>query len=416
MKTRTSTIRSGVRKPKPRRQSSATLGLPTVDPQPLAPQGGWSLGLVVVACATLSLLSGGTVVAAQQSATFDVPATVLAVDVTAEVLGGVPQSSSGLGAGLGSGSGPIAAASAGGPTRVLTVAGTSGVVARPVGHRTPKSRFYLLSLEVNAVFQQPHQFEAVTYEIMPLSRRGQIVDYSPRTQTTTDWSGEIVEESTQQQNYSLGANLQAGHPVYGTAALQASANGNHNRISRQAWKAPLTTSVTSGLSQRGRGVFFRLTPNRDALIEGGQVLQMVLEVPATWRGDLLQVHCAARGPEGLVERSFLTAVAVAGDDEAQAVAERFAAADYATDQLLRRLQVQRRPTHLLAEIEASLSRRGPSPAGLDPQRVRQSLMAAMAPEQVAHFEQLPRSVQTAVEGLLLQKREQVALAYPPLNP
>lgn len=410
MKTRTSTIRSGVRKPKPRRQSSATLGLPTVDPQPLAPQGGWSLGLVVVAWATLSILSADRVVAAQQSATFDVPATVLAVDVTAEVLGGAPQSSSG------SGSGPVAAASSGGSTRVLTVAGTSSVLTRSVGHRTPTSRFYLLSLEVNAVFQEPQQFEAVTYEIMPLSRRGQIVDYSPRTQTTTDWSGEIVEESTQQQNYSMGANLQAGHPVYGTAALQASANGNHNRISRQAWKAPLTTSVTSGLSQRGRGVFFRLTPNRDALIEGGQVLQMVLEVPATWRGDLLQVHCAARGPEGLVQRSFLTAVAVSGDDEAQAVAERFAAADYTTDQLLRRLQVQRRPTHLLAEIEASLSRRGPTPAGLDPQRVRQSLMAAMAPEQVAHFEQLPRSVQTAVEGLLSRKREQVALAYPPLNP
>lgn len=413
MKTRTSTIRSGVRKPKPRRQSSATLGLPTVDPQPLAPQGGWRVALVLVAFPTLSALFAGTVVA-QQSATFDVPATVLAVDVTAEALGGEQQATPGPGAGPGAG--PMAAASAGGSTRVLTVAGTSGVLARPVGHRTPTSRFYLLALEVNAVFQQPQQFEAVTYEIMPLSRRGQIVDYSPRTQTTTDWSGEIVEESTQQQNYSMGANLQAGHPVYGTAALQASANGNHNRVSRQAWKAPLTTSVTSGLSQRGRGVFFRLTPNRDALIEGGQVLQMVLEVPATWRGDLLQVHCAARGPEGLVQRSFLTAVAVAGDDEAQAVAERFAAADYTTDQLLRRLQVQRRPTHLLAEIEASLSRRGPTPAGLDPTRVRQSLIAAAAPEQVAHFEQLPRSVQTAVEGLLSRKREQVALAYPPLNP
>jgi hypothetical protein len=334
---------------------------------------------------------------AQSPATFDVPATVWAVDVTDEVLA------------RGASAVPV-----GGAT--LTTASNAGLVARPIAHRVSSSRFYLLALEVNAVFQLPQQFDVVTYEIMPLSRRGLIVDYSPRTRTTTDWSGEIVEEATQQQQYTLGANLQAGHPVYGTANLQAAANGNHNRISRQAWKAPLTTAVTSGLSQRGRGVFFRLTPNRDALIEGGQVLQLVIEVPSTWRGDLLQVHCAARGADGLMERNFLAAVAVAGDEDAQAVAERFAEADFTADQMLRRLQVHRRPTHLLAELEASLfARREAANEVLDPQRVRQSLLAAMTPEQVAHFQQLPPSVQNAVEALLARKREQLALAHTQLT-
>jgi len=402
MKTRTSSIRSGIRKPKPRRQSFATLGVPNLDPQPLASQGGWRKVLVLAVLSALSTWSAAAV--AQQSATFDVPAVVLAVDVTAAVLGGEPRSTTGH------------VASVAGTNRVLTVAGPTGVLAQPVVHRSPTSRFYLLAMEVNAVFQQPQQFQAVTYEVMPLSRRGSIVDYAPRTQTTTDWVGEIVEESADQQAYVLGANLQAGHPGYGTAALQASATGNHNRVSRQAWKAPLTTSVTSGLSQRGRGVFFRFTPNRDALIEGGQFLQMVVEVPSNWRGDLLQVHCAAVGPEGVTERSFLTAVAVAGDEEAVAMAERFAAADDAADQLLRRVQVHRRPTHLLAELEASLTRRAPAPEGLDLQRVRRSLLAAMDPEQVAQFQQLPGSVQTAVATLLVRKREQLSLAKPQPTP
>lgn len=403
MKTRQSSTRQGVRKPKPRRQAAVTLGLPTRDPQLLEPPSGGRPGQGSLVALIIGVVLGLVVVApssvvAQAPATFDVPATVWAVDVTEEVVaGGAPAA-------------PVGGA-------MLTTASRSGVAARPIAHRVPATRFYLLTLEVNAVFQTPQQFDVVTYEIMPLSRRGLIVDYAPRTQTTTDWSGEIVEEATQQQQYTMGANLQAGHPVYGTATLQAAANGNHNRISRQAWKAPLTTAVTSGLSQRGRGVFFRLTPNRDALIEGGQVLQLVVEVPSTWRGDVLQVHCAARGTEGLLERNFLAAVAVAGDEDAQAVAERFAAADYSADQLLRRLQVQRRPTHLLAELEASLfSRRETPTEALDPQRVRQSLVAALTPDQVAHFQQLPPSVQTAIETLLARKRDQLALAHSQLTP
>ncbi|MDP1564006.1 MAG: hypothetical protein Q8M16_21705 [Pirellulaceae bacterium] len=369
-------IRSGVRKPKPRRNHS--VANPRLD---LCPQLGTRFALLffsVWICQPSALF-------AQSGVAFDVPAlvAVIPVDSTHETNS--------------------------------TAASPHRLSVQTVSQGRRNTCRYLVSLDVNAVFSEPQQFQSVMYEITPMSRIGQVIDYAPQTQATSDWAGEISSESVANKNFLLNTNLNASLPGYGTAGFLLNSTNSENTISRQSFKAPLTAVVTSGLSQRGRGVFFRFTTSRESIIEGGQKLQFVLEVPQTWRGDLLHIHCVARNVERTTHRDFLTAVTILGDETTQSMAERFAAADYETDQLLRRLNISQRPTNVLSELEQAFSRRSSSGDQIDLQRVRQSLMSANSLKQIPQYPQLPQRLRTSIDNYLDTKLGMLQLSSPMTN-
>ena len=365
-------VRSGVRKPKPRRN------MLLANPRPVFyPQLGTRFALLILAAFAFHT----PVILAQTGVAFDVPATAFGVPMDA----------------------PPSAAGPAADGRLL-VQGVSQ-------SRRTTSRI-LVELDVNAVFAEPQQFQSVMFEVMPLGRQGLVVDYAPQTQATSDWSGEISSESVANKNMVLNANLNAAVPGYGTAGFLFNSTNTENTISRQSLKAPLTVVVTSGLSQRGRGAFFRFTTSRESIIEGGQKLQIVLEVPQSWRGDLMQVHCVARNKDQTIHRDFLTAVSILGDGAAQQTAESFAVADYQVDQWLRRLHITQRPKSVLEEFEQTLSRRSTNAEAIDLQRVRQSLLSATATGQVPHYNQLPQRLQTTIDEYLQTKNAMLELARP----
>lgn len=351
-------IRSGVRKPKPRRNATVANSRPV-----LCPQLGTRFAILVLG----SIVWPITSILAQSGVAFDVPATALVRPLDVSQQASVNSGTNGL-------------------LAVHTVSG---------GSRT--SRQYLVTLDVNAIFSEPQQFQSVMYEIMPLGRNGQVIDYAPQTQATSDWAGEISSESVANKNFDFNANLNAGLPGYGTAGFLLNSTNSENTVSRQSFKAPLTAVVTSGLSQRGRGVFFRFTTSRESIIEGGQKLQFIWEVPQTWRGDLLHVHCVARNAEQTIQRDFLTAVTILGDETTQALAENFAAADYDTDQILRRINISQRPTTVLSELEHALSRRSSDAEPIDLQKVRRALLTANSRQQIPHYQQLPQRLRISID-------------------
>lgn len=371
-------IRSGVRKPKPRRSRSAAN--PRLE---ICPQLGTRFALLFFSL-TIGVTNGSF---AQNGVAFDVPATVFAVPYFVQQQAQSSEANSHL------------------------------VAVQTVSQNVRTTRRFLVSLEVNAVFSELQQFHSVMYEIMPISRKGQVSDYAPQSQTTSDWAGEISSESVQNKNFVLNSNLSAGLPGYGTAGFLLNSTNHENTVSRQSLKAPLTAVVTSGLSQRGRGVFFRFTNSRETIIEGGQKLQFVLDVPPTWQGDLLRIHCVARNAEQTVHRDFLTAVTIQGDNVTQEMADRFAAADFDTDQWLRRLHVTQRPNHVLAELEQAFSRRSTNAEPTDLSRVRQSLLTAASAVEVPQFRQLPQRLQKSIDEFLQAKQAMLLLSQSsPINP
>jgi hypothetical protein len=371
---RTSSIRGGIRKPKPRRHAGGGFCRRW---SPVA--CGHILGYLVIGClGPLGILS------ANDGVSFNVPATVQCLPLRDAELPAAPA--------------PAAISASHLPS------------VRLASHRTQETRFVLLALDVTVIFAEPGRYDSVMFEVVPLSRRAAVVDYAPRTQATSDWVGEIMQESVQNRNQNLDSNWSLGLPGYGQGGLQFNRLNSENTVSRQSLKAPVTAVVTSGISQRGRGVFFRYHTTRESIIEGGQQLQLVLEVPSDWRGDLLHVHCLAQGAEDRVQRSYLSALTIAGEAETRVLAEQFAAADHRTEQVLARWQVTQRPTGFWADVERKLAGR-PSPASAtDAVRVRRSLVAATSVEQVAGFTELPATLQTEIRRYLERKRALLSLA------
>lgn len=364
-------IRSGVRKPKPRRNAPAANSRPVI-----FPQLGTRFALLIFGFWSCASSTG----MAQSGVAFDVPAAVACVPV--EV---VP------------------------PNQVAT--NSTGLLAvQTVSQASQNTNCYLVSLDVNAVFSEPQQFQTVMFEIMPLGRNAQIVDYAPQTQATSDWAGEISSESVATKNMAFNANLNASVPGYGSGGFLLNSTSNENTVSRQSFKAPLTAVVTSGLSQRGRGVFFRFTTSRESIIEGGQKLQFIIEVPSTWRGDLCHVHCVARGLEQTIHRDFLTAVTILGDEAAHSLAENFASADYETDQVIRRTHIAQRPTSVFSELEQAISRRTSTSEIVDLHQVRQSLLSVNSVQHVPQYQQLPQRLQKSINNYLYAKHAMLELA------
>lgn len=364
-------IRSGVHKPKPRRNALSA------NPRPvLFSQLGTRFAFLILG---LCFRTNDTAMA-QSGVAFDVPATVVCVPVEVAPPNHVATNSKGL------------------------------LAVQTVSQATKNTDCYLVTLNVNAVFSEPQQFQSVMFEIMPLGRNAQIVDYAPQTQATSDWAGEISSESVATKNMEFNANLNAGVPGYGSGGFLLNSTNNENTVSRQSFKAPLTAVVTSGLSQRGRGVFFRFTTSRESIIEGGQKLQFIVEVPSTWRGDLCHVHCVARSLDQTIHRDFLTAVTILGDEATQSLAEAFASADYETDQVIRRTHIAQRPTSVFSELEQALSRRTSTPETVDLPRVRQSLLSVNSIQQVPQYQQLPQRLQNSIANYLLAKQAMLELA------
>ncbi len=367
-------VRSGPRKPKPRRTGGSS--------------AVFFFSAPVWVCWLSQMLLAAAV--AQDGVAFNVPATVQCEPLEMVALAAEPTQTQGR---------PSAA-----PSNVQ-LAGY-----RRITDAQPSLRYYLISLEVMVVFSEVEKFDTVICEVMPLSRRGRVVDYYPKTQLNSDFAGEISSESIRSRNLGLNSNLNAGWPGVGNAAFQLNGHHQENSVQREVLKAPMIAVVTSGISQRGRGAFFRFNAARESVIEGGQRLDLIIEAPSTWQGDLLQIHCLARGPKDSVQQSYLTAVTVLGDERNFALAEKFAAADHRTEQLLARIQVAKRPAFSLEEIESTLMGRRAREEPTRVQRIRHSLQGATTAQQVFEFEKLSPVLQESINDLLHYKRAVLKLA------
>ena len=260
----------------------------------------------------------------------------------------------------------------------------------------PGSRSYLLAIDSTVVFSNPDQFETVLFEIMPLSRSWQVRDYAPRSMSTSNFDGPISEELKEDKSGGMVGDLTGGIPGYADLTLHMDGGKKINSMTRHQRKAPQTQVVTSGLTQRGGGVFFKFNRANDFTIEGGHRLELVLEVPAGWRGDMVQVHCRGIDREGNMEvHNFLMAVTIFGDNDALALARDFAQADRLVQNYLSRWQVNRRPSGFLHDLESAL-RRDKEPKLPNAEELQSLLLRVRNTDQIPLFQELPKGMQTAL--------------------
>jgi hypothetical protein len=155
-------------------------------------------------------------------------------------------------------------------------------------------------------------------------------DWLPRTELKTEFAKPI--QVNKERLAKVGITLSAHY------AVTASGDATGQIKSGVAYEMlpPQEIVLASGTMSHGHGVFFKLRPCTQTTLEGMKSFSVIFAVPQGWRGGWLRLRCQAVGlNRGLLRpldrevdsgrAAFCVALYVAGDGEAEALADRVAA-------------------------------------------------------------------------------------------
>ena len=181
------------------------------------------------------------------------------------------------------------------------------------------------------------------YDIQWEQARYPLIEFGPRTRTTSIVEGTIQVKKQAERKLKLGLALNGIDPpgLAGTANVEA---GVSNSESNQYQEIPQQDIlVASGTTDRGTGVFFRFHRSRQETLEGSRTLNVSFRVPREWKAGLLQVKCRASGERKIagiwkepieIVRSFTLPVYLADRAEARARAVEYVRAETGFRQLV----------------------------------------------------------------------------------
>lgn len=142
--------------------------------------------------------------------------------------------------------------------------------------------------------------DQLVIDVRPQGGRATVVDYAPRTELASGYSGGIEVVQSEEQNRLLTLSLQSQYPGVGSGGLTGT-NGDKNTESLTYQRvAPLHVVAASGTRQRGRAVYFKFRATEQQILEGERPLSLTLRVPADWRSEMIEVAVVADSlPNGL---------------------------------------------------------------------------------------------------------------------
>jgi len=240
-----------------------------------------------------------------------------------------------------------------------------------------------------------------------------IADYSPRTKLASDYNGGITIEKKQEDSKGVGLAVTGGWSA-AAATGRGDACTKNTLTTKYELVAPMESVTASGTIQDGYGVYFKVRRSKQDTLEGAKEYQVIFRVPQQWRGDILLVHCEARGIQhGIVHQldeevrcgfnQFPIALYLAGDEQAKRIAEQFAASNHRlrSTATLSQDEIKRRsyPT-VLHELGGLLELAEP--------KIPPSWLEQMLSDGAPGYEfenRLPAQVRSAASDYLTAKRE-----------
>jgi len=195
----------------------------------------------------------------------------------------------------------------------------------------PGDKLIEVVFEISALVQSGLERDVVhfLYTIESPEQRLRVADYLPRTELGTSIVGPLVVEKKEGDTVTLGASANGKYEGYVSGNITAArSNASEERV-RYEKLPPKSLLAASGTIRRGHGVYFKLKPSEQSSLEGSRQFVLTLQVPRTWRADVMTVRCQAivrqSGPLAALDpvvisggREFLVGASMAGDSEAAA--------------------------------------------------------------------------------------------------
>ncbi|MEM9367453.1 MAG: hypothetical protein AAGD07_15790 [Planctomycetota bacterium] len=215
----------------------------------------------------------------------------------------------------------------------------------------PTTECITLAMDVS-VFLPGQAADCVDHLIVrciPRDTRWQVLDYTPKTETTSDFAAPIEHKQLEESTKSGGVSADLSYAQLASGHLGAEQGDKQSATVTFQRHAPVQAHITSGTFQRRSGVYFKLRRSAQHILEGERRFDLVYSIPAGMRGGLIDVQVLAiglgssRSPwdgmsliadksgrgrhTSLHEDHFVVAVAKADDAEAQRLASQLAATE-----------------------------------------------------------------------------------------
>lgn len=279
------------------------------------------------------------------------------------------------------------------------------------------------------------RIEQLLVEIIPRGGSAIITDYAPRTELGSDYESGIEVEDAGESHRSIALGVDAGYPPIGGGNLGATRGEKKIASMRYSRAAPLHLIAASGTTNRGRGAYFKFRGTDRQIIEGDRLLQLTFRVPATWRGELLEVRITGesrpRGfsagvaslagwskPERVGSGRFLVAAYRGDDPQAKLAARGLADAEAVMRRRLltvteaEMLGALNSPTALVRHISYRVDLSGSADRMPHPKAtlsLHRALEGSLNPHVDREFKDLPADARAAVLDYLERRRHFVQL-------
>lgn len=213
---------------------------------------------------------------------------------------------------------------------------------------------------------------------VPRQTSWSVVDYSPRTETASDYASPIAVKSSDEQTRTFGMAADVTQGPLARGHLGTDFASKQSEALQYERHAPLHAVTASGTIERGRGVYYKLRWTSTQVLEGEKEFKITFAVPAGFRTGLVDVSVVAMGRPGK-QSSVTEAIAqipVLGDDvgAVRALGEgRFVVGVYAEGD-----PVARRAVQSMTDAEATLRREAAKVRTSSPARSLSTLLRHVA--------------------------------------
>ncbi len=210
---------------------------------------------------------------------------------------------------------------------VQPLAPAVNLATESVPRQMPASRLVQIRFDVSTIVPPEFHgvFEEAMIKIVTRKPSVQVADYWPRTEMYSSITTPLSVAEDYERIRQASIQGAGGYPGIGTANGHAYFHDELKRDVHYQQQPPMQLLTAAGTIDRRSGVYFKLRSTPQAALEGSRTYMLTLEVPATWRGDVLEFHAVAYGRKNaesnqsrkqIGEERFLIAVYNDGDLEA----------------------------------------------------------------------------------------------------
>ncbi|QDS92133.1 hypothetical protein FF011L_08690 [Roseimaritima multifibrata] len=169
------------------------------------------------------------------------------------------------------------------------------VVPCETANPLPGQQLVRIPLRISALIDSPRspRVDQIMVRVFSLDAQASVADYAPRTEVSSPYEGGMEVSRSNEKSQSMGLSIKGGYPSVADGSMLGDMGKKETESVKYKRVAPVEVVAASGTLGRGKGVYFKLRATALQVLEGDKQFELLLSVPLSWRGGLLDVSITA---------------------------------------------------------------------------------------------------------------------------